>query len=354
MKLELLDKLISLETTRLRPRQIAAALRLLAQEFRADFFVRRARVLGQPILLLTNHQGRDFDFIFCGHIDVVAAARRDFSLRIKGDRLSGRGVRDMKGPLLAGIYAIRDWLKDEHHHAKIGIIISADEETGGASMRALLSGRRYSARFALLPDGGDENEIITGQKGFLQLKITIRGLSAHASTPHEGVNPIEKTMALYQYLHKKFPQPRDHSDWQTSVVLTKIQSGDCLNQVPDCAEAWFDIRYIKNEHKQRIINEIKKYLGPAGKCTVVAENGAFKIDHNNIYLHKLASSIKKVTGRQAKLTHEAGTSDAVFFTENNIPAALFWPRGGGVHLRPARPRGRARRARARQGTARIP
>lgn len=331
MKLKLLNKLVSLQTTHNHPRQIAAALRLLRHEFKRDFFVRRTRALGKPILLLTNHHGRNFDFIFCGHIDVVAGQEQDFVLKIEGDKLYGRGSRDMKGPLLAGIYAIRYWLKNSNHKLKIAIIISSDEECGGASLEAFLSKAKYRAKFALLPDGGDENEIIIRQKGFLQIKVTAQGQSAHASTAHDGDNPIEKIFGLCQHLRRVWPQPRQRADWRTSIVLTKIQSGDCLNQVPDGAEAWLDIRYIKDEHRMRIIKEVKGYLGKGHKCEVVAENKAFMIQSNNPYLHKLSAAIKKITGRKAKLAHEAGTSDAVFFTENGIPAALFWPSGGRVH-----------------------
>ena len=326
-----LAKLIECRSVHSQGAQIKLALKIIKDEFSGDFMVRELRAAGQPILLLSNVKGNNFDFILAGHIDVVSAQDRDFVLKAKGDRLYGRGTRDMKGPLVTGIYAIRDWLKVDRRQARIGIIVSADEETGGASMKTLLSGRRYRAKFAFLPDGGDENQIIIGQKGFLQLKVTVRGQSAHASTPHEGDNPIEKAMVLYQHLHKKFPAPRHQADWRTSVALTKIESGDCLNQVPDRATAWFDIRYVQAGHRGQIIAEIKKYLGKKGQCAVVAENGAFIIEPKNIYLHKLAAAIKQVTGRPAKLVREAGTSDAVFFTENGIPAALFWPRGGGVH-----------------------
>ncbi len=328
---DLLAKLIHCRSTHSQSVQIKFALEFLKAEFTNDFLIRSLRVGGKPILIFSNVKGNNYDFIFAGHIDVVRAEESEFTVKTKGDQLYGRGALDMKGPLVAGLFAIRDWLKSAKRNLRVGIIISADEETGGASMNALLSSGRYKAKFALLPDGGNENEIITHQKGFMQLKLTVYGECAHASTPHEGDNPIEKVMALYQHLHKKFPQPRDELDWQTSIVLTKIESGDCLNQVPDYATAWLDIRYIKNGHKQKIFSEIKKYLGKTVECAVVAEKGEFTLDHNNIYLNKLATSIKKVTGRPVKLLREAGSSDAVFFSENNIPTALFWPKGGGVH-----------------------
>lgn len=329
--IKLLQKLVSFRSIKGQTKEINACLRLLCSAFGKDFFVRRMKFAGQPVLLLSNTRGTIFDFVLAGHIDVVAASDAGFVPRTEGDRLYGRGTRDMKGPLVAGIFAMRDWLAAAERNKKVAIIVSTDEETGGASMQAFLNSSRYRSKCALIPDGGDERKIIIGQKGFIQLKVAVMGKSAHAATPSNGENPIEKVFELMARLRGIFPQPHTPDDWRTSITLTQLHSGVSINQVPEIAEACLDIRYTKKEHRTRIIREVKKYIGKSGTYDIVAENQVFELDPDNTYINKLCMAVKKITGKKALLAREAGTSDAIFFVEHNIPVVLFWPQGGGVH-----------------------
>ncbi len=331
--IQLLAKLISFKSVLGNNEAIADCLKTIEGAFGDKLIVTRLQSAGQPMLLLSNVEGGRFDFILSGHIDVVPASSDErFVMQSDGGRLYGRGVIDMKGPLLAGMCAVRDFLEASPDTSKrIAILVSTDEETSGASMKALLDSREYQADFALLSDGGSENEIIVGQKGFLQLKISVVGKSAHASRPSEGVNPIVKVFELMSHLHSVFPQPCTKDDWKTSVVLTKINSGTAVNQIPEMAEACFDIRYVTNGHRQLVLDTVNNFLDVSGTCEIIAENSALEVDPDNVHVRKLSEAIKRVTGQKVEMKREAGTSDAVFFAENGTPATLFLPIGGGAH-----------------------
>lgn len=327
----LLQKLIACRTIAGNEHELAAGFSLIEREFAPYFQVRRWRGQGATILILSTSRRRELDLIIAGHLDVVPAPLAEFSLRERAGRYYGRGVCDMKGPLAACLYALRDWSQSSRQKKTAAIVISADEEIGGGSIHHFLAKSAYRAKFALVPDDGSEREIVVREKGRLQLELAVRGRSAHAAVPHEGENPIERLFALYTWLHRKFPPPRHAQDWRTSVVLTKVAAGQAVNQIPDCAAAGLDVRYARVEDRERVLKVIRHYLGRPTQCRILNENNLFTVSKHNPYVRQLARSIRHITGKTPSFVSAAGTSDAHAFSAAGIPAALFSPVGGGIH-----------------------
>src|SRR3954453_23368160 len=65
--------------------------------------------------------------LFCGHYDVVPARPEQFTPRIQGDRLEGRGAYDMKGRLAAMMGALED-LRDQGG-VRVRFVCVPDEES---------------------------------------------------------------------------------------------------------------------------------------------------------------------------------------------------------------------------------
>ena len=62
--------------------------------------IREFRFAGaDPVLLLANCRGDDFDILTVGHLDVVPAKDELFAPRIENGRIYARGALDMKSPL---------------------------------------------------------------------------------------------------------------------------------------------------------------------------------------------------------------------------------------------------------------
>jgi len=328
--IKFIGQLIKYQTTEDKPREKIKCLKAIEKKFARYFFIQKYSFQNRPIMVLSNTKSKKVDFILAGHIDVVPANTEKFKIKTKDNKLCARGIYDMKGPLAASLFAIQSYLK-QNNDLKIAIFITSDEEIDGLSTKYLIEKIGYNAKFAILPDGGSETKIITHQKGFLQIKIIISGKSAHASQPWQAKNPIEKGMFLYKKLMAEFPNPKNEDDWKTSINLTKIKAGNAVNQIPDKVELCFDIRYIHEQDKKKIINQIKKILIKKYQIDVIAENGPLITKNNNPNIKKLKTIMEKINKKNVLLTRESGTSDAVFFAENGIPAVLFRPKGGGSH-----------------------
>ena len=72
-----------------------------------------------------------------------------------------------------------------------GIIITADEEIGGAN-GARQALKEIKAAFCVALDGGSLKKIVIKEKGIVRLKLVARGKTAHGARPWLGENAIEK------------------------------------------------------------------------------------------------------------------------------------------------------------------
>jgi len=143
---------------------------------------------------------------FSGHYDVVPAQRRDqFTPRLHGKTIVGRGSSDMKSGLAAMTYAARA-LRELRllENGRVGLVFVPDEETAGPR------GSRYLAARELLgadgvgmltpePTGG---VVWNANRGAITLRVTARGKTAHVGRQHEGVNAFEGMLIVAQALQE--------------------------------------------------------------------------------------------------------------------------------------------------------
>ena len=144
--------------------------------------------------------------MFMSHTDVVPVENYDkwrfepFSATIEGGRIYGRGASDCKALLTSQLMAMailkRNDVKLRH---SLRFVSGADEEHGGRWGFGWLADEHpesLAADYAVNEGGGTPVEIGnslsyllgTGEKGRLEIKITFRGESTHASVPWTGRN----------------------------------------------------------------------------------------------------------------------------------------------------------------------
>ena len=150
-------------------------------------------------------QGRSL--ILNGHIDTVPPLELSqwthgpFSGDIEDGRLYGRGASDMKGGLLAAIFAYKA-IQKAGIRLKGDLIIESviSEEDGGAGTLACQQ-RGYAADAAIIMEPTD-NTVTTAETGTMLFRLIIEGKPAHGSAPYEGVSAIEKFAFILQKLNE--------------------------------------------------------------------------------------------------------------------------------------------------------
>ena len=143
--------------------------------------------------------------IFNGHIDVVPEGDRanwtydPWGAELVNGRIYGRGACDMKGGLMAALYAVKAII-DAGIPIDGSLMIQSvvGEEDGGiGTFDSLLHG--YVADAAIVCEPTCLN-LIPAQAGALTFTVKIHGKSAHASVRLEGVSAIEKFLDIHKAL----------------------------------------------------------------------------------------------------------------------------------------------------------
>lgn len=313
-------------------KEIQKCFDIIVQQFGDVLNPKYKAFRNRRILILSNTNQKKVDIIFLCHIDVVGLGNTPINPMQKNGRLYGRGAYDMKGPLAATLFGTQDFLLFyPNNGVKIACIITADEETDALSSQYICSELEYKSSFAIVPDGGSMKEIITKEKGFVQFEVEVFGKGCHAAYPWRQRNPIDVIYSIYADLQKKFIHPKSVSDWKTSVVLTVMHAGNQNNQIPVSARACFDARYVSIKDKKHIENIIRKHIKAKDKCSIIAESPLLEVYSKEKAIILLQKAIKRTTGKKPKCGQEPGTSDAAFFANVGIPAALIRPDGDNAH-----------------------
>lgn len=267
-------------------------------------------------LLITAKKVHSIDILFHGHLDVVAANPKQFTPKIKGDRLYGRGSLDMKGALAVMVVFAKKNLAGSKH----GLLITSDEEIGGYNGSGYLAESKTIKCNYFITGEPTNLHLAEEEKGVIWLIAKIKGQSAHASTPWEGNNPILGLNNFLQNIYLKYPNP-DKEKWVTTIVPTIIESKNSQNQIPGEIVVKLDCRYIPEDNPTKIVETMAKYSD--GVDIQLMEPILGKINH------PYTTILKKLTNKKGIRVNYA--TDARFFYKAGIPSVVFGPAGENMH-----------------------
>src|SRR5690242_4652347 len=143
----------------------------------------------RPSVVATKRgSGGGRSLLLNGHLDTVGVAGMEapFEPRIEDGRLYGRGAYDMKGAVAALMLAAA-----EAPSLRGDIILTAvaDEELASVGTEAVLE--RVTADAALVAEP-TELRVAVAHRGFVGFELETKGVAAHGSMPHLGVDAIAK------------------------------------------------------------------------------------------------------------------------------------------------------------------
>lgn len=276
---------------------------------------------GFPSLLFSTQKSNHFDLLLAGHIDVVSGPENLFQPTEKDDKLFGRGAYDMKGSVAAMIIALKSLPLPEGEAGgggrNIGLLLTSDEEIDGQNgTKAVLENTDLSADFALLPDNGENWDIVTAERGLI-----------HARVSNEQKNQI--TAALAARFRRR---GNENQDWITTFAVesnfntpgVELVSSPGVNPGP----VDIRIRFVNEGDKKAALEVLQKVASK-----IIRQHNGFFTSETNPHLQKLQAIIQKQTSVSATFAKECRTneSDAIYFAEHDIPTALVRPLGGGMH-----------------------
>ena len=135
-----------------------------------------------------------------GHLDVVDGREEQYSPRVEGDRLYGRGAYDMLGAC-AVMMALTGDLADSAPGCRVVLSLSTTEETSGELCTGYMVENGLAGDFAIC---GEPTNLAVSvmSKGVFRVKARVHGRAAHSSRPWQGDNALLKAYELYRRIEK--------------------------------------------------------------------------------------------------------------------------------------------------------
>ena len=281
------------------------------------------------------------------HMDTVAEGERSlwthdpFEVRIKGDKISGRGTNDNGEALIGAMFAMKA-IAQRYHNVKYnyGLALVADEELGSKfGIRKLIKeGIFKKDDMFIVPDSNTKNgdKIEIAEKSILWLKITVHGKQVHASTPEKGVNAhihsARLMVELNQFLHKKYDSTDDVFEPKCSTFeMTKHEKNvDSINIVPGKDVFYMDSRILPKYKTKDIIADVKGITKqPCFKKVridlepVQQEDAPQPTDTQSEVFIALSDAIKQQLNIKPKSTGIGGGTCAAYFRREGWPAVVW-------------------------------
>ena len=219
--------------------------------------------------------------VLSGHTDVVPVdgqpwTTQPFELTERDGRLFGRGTCDMKGFIAVCLSMVPDFLNAKLT-SPIHLALSCDEEVGCKGVRPLVAHMRdhLPKPRAVIVGEPTSMKVVNAHKSAVTFSTEVKGLEAHSSLTHHGVNAImvagemlsEVNRIRADLIAEGDPTHRFDPPYST-VHVGLIEGGTAKNIIPRrCAFQW-ETRLLPTADPTRVplrIEAFAKTLEPAMK-----------------------------------------------------------------------------------------
>ncbi|MEM3018487.1 MAG: YgeY family selenium metabolism-linked hydrolase [Candidatus Bathyarchaeia archaeon] len=311
---------------------------LIAHEMRT-IGLSNVRIDGLGNVIGETGGGEKTQLLYNGHMDTVPVGERDlwqidpYSGEVRDGKVWGRGACDMKGALAAMLSAA-DALNTANQTLQGKLIITAVvlEEN------AALEGTKYTIEedgikpdYALVGEATGLN-VSLGSRGRIELQLTSKGRTAHASTPTKGVNAIMEMVKLAGLL-EEMKLPRHEFLGSTTQAITNITcSPGRSNVIPDLCTVTIDRRIVPGEDQERVVKDFMELFSGSG---IREEEYAIRVSKyappayvppENPVVKALSRAAESVTGKTPEFTkYRFGTDASYLGTIAGIPTVGLGP-----------------------------
>jgi len=208
--------------------------------------------------------------VLSGHTDVVPVDGQDwqtdpFLLTEDNGRLYGRGTCDMKGFIGIALSLVPQM---RLLRRPIHLALSYDEEVGCRGAPAMIEQMvtNIPSPQAVIVGEPTSMSAVTGHKGIVGLKTTVRGYETHSSQTNRGVSAVMNAARLVGYLsamaerlERDTPSDNGFNPHHTSIHVGVINGGTAMNIVSRHCEFVWDVRNIPGDDPDTLIEEFEKY-----------------------------------------------------------------------------------------------
>ena len=232
---------------------------------------------------------------------------------------------DDKSGVAAVLEAMQCIIENDLPHGDIQVCFTIGEETGSYGVRYMDKTIIQADAGYCMDCGGHPGAIFNASPKAINLKLKVKGKSAHAGLePEKGINAI---MLAADALHALPAYGR--IDEETTLSVDMIDGGLASNIVPEACEIVIDMRCPNQTKLERLKNETVEIF----RNVVEAKGGAVEVavkevapgvnlntDHATV---KLAATAAEKLGFPVSTGFTGGCSDANFLCGMGLPTVLL-------------------------------
>ena len=152
-----------------------------------------------------------------GHIDTVGIGNKDnwefdpYEGFETDTEIGGRGTSDQLGGIVSAVYGAKimkdlGLLSDKYTVLVTGTI--QEEDCDGLCWQYIYNEDKIKPEFVVITEPTDGN-IYRGQRGRMEIRVDVKGISCHGSAPERGGNAIYKMTDILQEIRDLNPKLKD-------------------------------------------------------------------------------------------------------------------------------------------------
>jgi putative selenium metabolism hydrolase len=215
--------------------------------------------------------------VFDAHLDTVgvgdaAAWSHDpYRGKLEDGIVFGRGASDNKGAVAAQVYAGKVLAETALRGTDATVYVVGtvmEEDCDGLALGYVLTETLRDVSAVVLGECTGLN-VYRGHRGRMEMKVTARGRSAHASAPERGENAVTAMAAVVLDVDRLNDRLRGHDFLgKGTIAVSKIECATAsLNAIPDSCTIYLDRRLTEGETRTSAVAEVEALL-PDGRASV--------------------------------------------------------------------------------------
>ena len=255
---------------------------------------------------------------------------------ISGPVVRGRGACEQKGPLAAALAALRLLTTGETRPegTLIFACCTAGETGTHDAARHIIDQIPGPIQDAIVAVGTD-GDVCAGNKGRIDITVTIRGRASHSSSPGLGLNAIDgAVLALQRLMSLRTEQP-DRWLGEPTVTPTSLHTGpEATHTIQDTAVLTIDRRLVGSHSAAEALADVRQAIGDLSPFRVEVEAGPFMYPARLAPDHPLVTSFSSIVerhrGARPAIIYSSASADAGLLNHAGIPCLGYGP--GSVRL----------------------
>lgn len=270
------------------------------------------------------------DLTLLAHMDTVRTGSGwsdsidPFGGAVQNGRLYGRGSCDMKGGLACALLAMRDLLAAIGEAGQLpkrscALVCTVDEEDFMRGVEAAIKAGWFGSTGWVLDCEPTDGYIRQAHKGRTWFELTMRGTTAHASTPWKGADAIAAMAEAICHIRHAVAMLPNHAELgRTTVSFGQIEGGYSPYVVPDECKVTIDMRLVppatttsmRRLCEEAIAHAEKEVPGTTGSLACTGDRPPLETHPDSPLLAALGAAILHTTGKEPERSIFTGYTDS--------------------------------------------